>query len=148
MPHSAPAPTARGTRLRHAVTPTGVHVIDLRHFDGRRPALSVDGSVVRQRNDRLVVGAADSTSLVEGVLERVAAVRDALFEAGLCDVPVRGAVCLVDAAWPTHRGLLTVAGVDVLAPERLSERLAAAGPLDAAQVAEVERVLASALPVS
>ena len=64
------------------------------------------------------------------------------------EVPVRGAMCFVDADWPLIGGDFTVDGIRVLRPRRLAKELAAEipgkrGPHDAKRLASR---LAKALP--
>ncbi|WP_255596044.1 nuclease-related domain-containing protein [Cellulomonas sp. C5510] len=151
--------TDRGVRLLHdrriprsranidhiAVAASGVHVVDAKRYRGR-PALRVEGGILRPRVEKLVVGGRNCTALVAGVQKQVGVVRDALAAAGMDDVPVHGVLCFVDADWPLIGGSFVTGGVAVLWPKKLSERLRAEGTLDQAAVDAAHRALAGALP--
>jgi hypothetical protein len=52
------------------------------------------------------------------------------------DVPVRGALCFVDADWPLIGGSFTIRGVEVRSPRRLAKLLREEeGTVDVEQVA-------------
>jgi hypothetical protein len=75
----------------------------------------------------------------------VGLVVEALAAAGPA-VPVRGVLCFVDADWPLVGGDFAVAGVDVLRPRTLTERLSRGGLLDGPTRQAVHRRLAAAFP--
>lgn len=135
----------RGTRanIDHiAVTPAGVWVIDSKRYKGQRPALQVEGGLIRPRVEILRVGGRDKTKLVDGVRSQVERVSAAVADA---DVRVRGALCFVDADWPVIGGAFTVHDIDVLWPKLLLKRLTEAthGPTD---VDGIRARLAAAFP--
>lgn len=141
----------RGTRanIDHiAIAPSGVHVIDAKRYTGKRPALHIEGGWLRPRVEKLVVGSSDRTKLVEGAHWQVAKVRSALDEAGFGEIPVVGMLCFLDANWPLFGGSFAIAGVSVLWPKALYERLTADGPLQADAVVRVHRSLAAAFPMA
>lgn len=123
------------------MTPAGVLVIDAKRYVGKRPALVVEGGILRPRVERLTVGSRDRTNLVEGVLKQVELVAGLVGEA----LPVQGFLCFLDGDWPLMGGSFTVRGVDVLWPRKLYARLSAEGPSDSL-VPEVHARLAKALP--
>lgn len=145
--HDRRIPRTRANIDHIAVGPTGVHVIDAKRYQGR-PALKIEGGLLRPRVEKLVVGSRDCTKLVEGVHKQVELVRTALDGAGLTDAPVRGTLCFVDADWPLIGGSFTIAGVAVLWPKKLAERLVTEGPLPPEAVEEAHRTLASAFPTA
>ena len=122
---------------------TGVFVIDAKKYKGR-PHLKVEGGILRPRVEKLLVGNRDCTKLVDGVLKQVELVRSAL-AATHPRVPVRGALCFVDADWPLIGGSFAVGGVDVLWPKRLATTLAQPGSLQAVGVEETRLLLAGGL---
>lgn len=122
------------------VTPKGVTVIDAKRYVGRRPSLEVRGGWFgAPRNERLLLGKADRTSLVEGVLRQVNAVRDAF-----PGVDVRGALCFVDADWPLIGGSFMVQGVVATWPKKLAKLLAAEQGNEA--VGDISEALIKAFP--
>lgn len=128
-----------------AVSPAGVFVIDAKRYKGR-PRLRVEGGLFRPRVEKLIVGTRDQTRLVAGVHKQIDRVLKALASAGVTDVPVRGALCFVEADWPLIGGTVVIDGIDVVWPKKLAERLVEAGPLDDAMTERVCRTLAAAFP--
>lgn len=139
--HDRRLPGTRANVDHLAVTPSGVLVIDAKRYVGRRPALVVEGGILRPRVEKLTVGSRDRTNLVEGVLKQVEVVAGLVGEA----LPVHGFLCFLEADWPLIGGAFTVRGVDVLWPRKLYPRLMAEGP-SGAVVPEVHARLAKALP--
>jgi hypothetical protein len=151
--HDRRIPRTRANIDHIAVTPTGIWVIDAKKYRGR-PALKVEGGILRQRTEKLLVGSRDCSKLVDGVLKQTDVVHDVLLPGGRPEgpgrpwgrVPVHGAICFVEADWPLIGGSFTTRGVDVLWPKKLYPQLQASGPLDASSIAEIHRHLAAALP--
>lgn len=139
--HDRRIPGSKANIDHIAVTPSGVHVVDAKRFKGR-PALKVEGGILRPRVSKLLVGGRDRTTLVDGVLRQVEVVRSILGDA----VSVTGVLCFVDADWPLVGGAFTVRDVDVLWPKRLYARLALDGPVDGVLMQTTHRQLAAALP--
>jgi hypothetical protein len=139
--HDRRIPGTRANIDHLAVTPAGVLVIDAKRYVGQRPALVVEGGLLRPRIEKLKVGSRDQTKLVDGVLKQVELVAGLVGDA----LPVRGCLCFIEADWPLIGGAFTVRRVDVLWPKRLYPRLAAAGPFESS-VAEAHALLAAALP--
>src|SRR5699024_9308893 len=92
--HDRRIPGSRANIDHIVVTAGGVWVIDAKRYRGR-PALRVEGGLIRPRVEKLMVGRRDCTKLVDGALKQVALVRQALE-----GVPVTGALCFVEADWP------------------------------------------------
>lgn len=116
-------------------------MIDTKNYKGR-PRLKVEGGLLRPRVERLFVGSRDRTPLVDGVLAQVEVVRGVVGH----DVPVRGVLCFVGADWPPVGGTLTTRGVEAVWPRKLVRRLEADGPMGRETIAQLHRLLASALP--
>jgi len=122
-----------------AVAPSGVLVIDAKHYAGAPRLVRLgDGSILRLR-----VGGADRTELVAGARRQLGIVAEALDER---DVPIRAVLCFVDADWEpgNERGFL-IDGVGVTSPAGLGELLAMPGPLSAARVEELHARLRARL---
>lgn len=139
--HDRRIPGTRANIDHLAVTPSGVLVIDAKRYVGKRPALVVEGGLLRPRVEKLTVGSRDQTKLVEGVLKQVQLVANIVGDA----FPVRGILCFIEADWPLIGGAFTVRGVDVLWPKKLYSCLATGGP-SSGRVPEVHARLAKALP--
>jgi hypothetical protein len=148
--HDRRIPRTRANIDHIAVTPTGIWIIDAKKYRGR-PALKVEGGILRQRTERLLVG---TRELVDGMLKQVGVVEDALRPGGRPEgrgrpwgrVPVHGVLCFVEADWPLIGGAFTTRDVDVLWPKKLYPRLQAVGLLTPTAIAEIHRHLADALP--
>ncbi len=61
-------------------------------------------------------------------------------------MPVRGVLCFVDADWPLLGGAFTVDDVAVMWPKKLKAVLTEPGPLDEAQIADLQWQLHEAFP--
>lgn len=61
------------------------------------------------------------------------------------DVPVHGVLSFVEADWPLTGGSFQTRGVEALWPKKLYPKLKADGSLDHETIANVHRLLASAL---
>lgn len=126
----------RGTRanIDHIVIgPTGVWVIDAKRYVDKRPALEVEGGIIRPRVESLRIGGRDGTKLVQGVQSQVERVTAALGEAVH---PVTGVLCFLEADWPLIGGSFSVDGVHVLWPRLLVQRIMDAAP----QPIDVDRI--------
>jgi hypothetical protein len=118
-----------------------VLVIDAKRYVDKRPELRVDGGILRQRVEKLIVGGRDRTKLVDGVLGQVERVRAVL---GDESIEVSGVLCLIDADWPLIGSFFSTRGVRVVSPRRLSKLLdEATGGVD---VSEVRDWIARAFP--
>ncbi|MET0432583.1 MAG: nuclease-related domain-containing protein [Cellulomonas sp.] len=145
--HDRRIPRTRANIDHIAVAPTGVHVIDAKRYKGR-PALRVEGGIIRPRVHKLMLGARDCTRLVDGMHKQLDVVQEVLDQAGLEEVPVQGALCFVDADWPLIGGSFVLRDVAVLWPKKLSERLTAPGEMSPGRIATVHEALARALPAA
>ena len=145
--HDRRIPRTRANIDHIAVGPTGVHVIDAKRYKGR-PALRVEGGIIRPRIQKLMVGSRDCTRLVEGMHKQLEVVRAALERAGFAGVPVHGTLCFVDADWPLFGGSFFISDVAVLWPKKLSERLLAPGEITADSISAVHESLARTFPVA
>lgn len=140
--HDRRVPGSRANIDHLVVTSEAVFVVDPKRYKGR-PALRVEGGVLRPRVEKLIVAGRDRTSLVDGMVKQVAVVKDAVGEG----VPVRGVLCFVDSDWPLLGSAFVIRDVTVLWPRRLRKLLSTAsdpsGPVD---VAGVTAALALRLP--
>jgi hypothetical protein len=139
--HDRRIPGSRANIDHLAVTPTGVWVIDAKKYKGR-PQLRVEGGIIRARTEKLLVGSRECTRLVDGMLKQVQVVEAA---AGI-DVPVHGVLCFVDADWPLIGGAFRTRGVEVMWPKKLYPKLHEPGPIESANIDDLHRRLATALP--
>lgn len=134
-----------GTRanIDHIVTaPSGVWVIDAKRYKDKRPALHVEGGILRPRVESLRIGGRDGMKLVDGVRSQVERVVAALDGA---EVPVTGVLCFLEADWPLIGGSFAVNGIDVTWPRALIKRMVDR-PQDALDVDAIHTRLASTFP--
>jgi hypothetical protein len=125
-----------------AIGPTGIWVIDAKRYVGKRPALRVEGGIIRPRVESLRIGGGDGSKLVQGVQSQVERVTAAL---GETVPPMTGVLCFLEADWPLIGGSFSVDGVHVLWPRLLVQRVTDAPP----QLVDVDLIhtqLASAFP--
>ena len=126
----------RSANIDHIViAPSGVVVIDAKHYRGEPRADHVDGM------RRLYIGGDDATGLVDGVRWQARAVEAILDEPG---VPVHPVLCFIGSTWSISNGLL-IDGVGVTSPERLDALLRAEGPLIGVRASALHQRLDAAL---
>jgi len=122
-----------------AVAPSGVWVIDSKHYTGkvaiRRPFFG---------RAKLTIAGRDQTKLIDGLAKQVARV-EALLADIAPEVPVRGALCFVDAELPLL-GTLTFNGYPFLYPRALAKRVNARGPVSPERVRAIAAQLAELFP--
>lgn len=130
--HDRRIPGSRANIDHIAVTTAGIWVIDAKRYKGR-PELKIEGGILRPKVEKLLVGRRDCTKLVDGVLKQVELVRDVVG-----DVPVKGALCFVEADWPLIGGAFSTCGIDILWPRRLVRLLSEAeGSVDVSAMRDV-----------
>ena len=95
-------PTARSGDIDHlAVAPSGVWVIDAKHYPGAKVDVDISGGLFgRPRQEKLLVRGRDRTSLVAGLARQYEAVSAALASYA---APVRAMFCFVGAELPWLR---------------------------------------------
>lgn len=143
--HDRRIPGTRANIDHIMVCPSGVLVIDAKQYKGR-PHLRVEGGIIRERSEKLMVGSRDCTKLVDGVLKQVGHIRDVLGDEAL--VPVCGYLCFVNAGWPVIGGAFTTRAVSVLWPKKLASIISEPGILSEAEIAAAHRRLAAVFPVA
>lgn len=117
-------------------------MIDAKRYVGKRPALRVEGRIIRPRVESLRIGGRDGTKLVQGVQSQVERVTAALGEAAPA---ATGVLCFLEADWPLIGGSFSIDGVHVLWPRLLIQHVLNAPP----QLIDVDLVhtqLARAFP--
>lgn len=140
MLHDRRIPGSKANIDHLAITSGGIWVIDAKRYKGR-PALKIEGGIVRPRTEKLTVGGRDCTKLVDGVLKQVGLVQDVVG-----NLPVTGVLCFVDADWPLIGGAFVTRGVHAVWFKRLKKMLAeSTGPLD---VATTTTALAAHFPTA
>jgi hypothetical protein len=141
-------PRSRANIDHIAVAPSGVLVIDAKRLKGkievRKPIFG---------DAKLVIAGRDKTKLVDGLKRQVVAVRAGLESVGL-DVPVGGCFCFINpdgqaggSGIPLLR-TLTIDGLPLFYPRRLSKHLKRPGPLDPKQIEDLAEALVELFPAA
>jgi hypothetical protein len=139
--HDRRIPGSRANIDHIAVAPSGVWVIDSKRYKGK---VAVTKPLFGKA--RLTIGGRNRTKLVEGLAKQVALVEVVMIQLAP-DVPVRGALCFVDADLPVL-GKLSFDGYPLLYPKPLAKRISAGGPLTSEQVRELSAGLARHFPAA
>lgn len=129
-----------------AVTPTGVTVVDVKHYAGATVEVRRSGGVFGPVREQLFIRGHDRTSLLGSLRRQRSAVRAAVNELpGGSDIPVRVAFCFVDARLPllcTPR----IDGVPITASKQLARWLNKPGPIPVDRRRLITSHLARELP--
>ena len=78
--HDRNIPGSRGNIDEIAIGPSGVYVIDVKHYEGGVVTRDLPGSIFRSRTPRLIIGGRDRTKLVSKMAWQMDVVRSALEE--------------------------------------------------------------------
>ena len=106
----------------------------------RNSRSKADSSAHEQK--KLLVGSRDCTKLADGMVKQVQVVETTIGN----DVPIHGVLCFVEADWPLIGGAFRTRGVEVLWPKKLYTKLQESGPIEPADIDDLHRRLATALP--
>jgi hypothetical protein len=123
-----------------AVAPRGVFVIDAKAIHGK-----VRVSTPLLGEAKLIVAGRARTKQLDGLDRQVAAVREALAEAGRGDVPVSGVLCFTKADLPLL-GSTEIRGHRLHHCRGTARKLNRSGPLTPDAIASIARQLAIAFP--
>ena len=135
--HDRRIPGSRANLDHLAVTPSGVYVIDAKHYAGQ----------VQVRDRKLFVGKRNCSSLIAAMHTQTRILRANLQAAGI-GVPVAGVLCFVDARWPLLRTGITLEGVSVYWPRRTVRDLRRSGFLAEEDIAHTHAVLGQIFPAA
>jgi hypothetical protein len=144
--HDRRIPTTKANIDHLVVGPSGVFVVDAKHYKGsveRR-----DRGWIFQRDWRLYVNGRDKTKLVEAMATQVAAVRAALSATTFADVSVIPVLCFTDSDWGLLASPFSIGDVHVTWPRALRKQLRSAGTLEPEEIAALELALATSLPAA
>lgn len=142
--HDRRIPRTRANIDHIAVGPSGVWVIDAKRYKDKRPALHVEGGILRPRVESLRIGGRDGSKLVDGVRSQVDLVTAALDDAG---IPVIGVLCFLEADWPLIGGSFTVNRIQAVWPRLLIKQMI----VETAETLDIEAIharLAAAFPAA
>jgi hypothetical protein len=139
--HDRRIPRSKANIDHLVVAPCGIYVVDPKNYEGLVERRVVGGWL--HPEERLYVNNRNQTKLVEGVLWQMAEVRTVL---GDEPVPIHGALCFVGPNWRRFFARpLSVRGIPVLWPAKVTELVSEPGPLDTAQVTDLAARLAKLL---
>ena len=116
--HDRKIPKSTANIDHMAITPAGIWVIDAKRYKGR-PEKRTSGGLFSPKREDLIVNGRTQNKLVEGVKKQMALVEKAINY----EVPVRGALCFVNADWPLIGGNFIVSDIQCLWPKKLASVL-------------------------
>lgn len=139
--HDRQVPRSRANIDHIAVAPSGVWVIDSKRYKGK---VAVSSPLFGKA--KLTIAGRDQSKLVDGLAKQVALVATATAEISP-GIPVRGALCFVDADLPIL-SRLSFRGYALLYPKQLAKRMAAEGELPEQQRRSLAAALAQRFPAA
>jgi hypothetical protein len=139
--HDRRIPRSRANIDHIAIAPSGVWVIDTKRYSGR---VTVHAPVFGSA--KLLIAGRDQTKLIGGLEKQVALVRDAV-SAIASDVPVHGALCIVEADLP-FLGTTTFRGFPLLYPRALAKRINRGETLAVDRIRATAAALAERFPTA
>lgn len=122
-----------------AVGPSGVHIIDAKHYRDQRVELRNKGGLFRS-DVRLFVGSRDKTNLVDKLSKQIVTVDGVLPDMPLPTV-VTPVLCFVRSTWGFSRKGYILNAVRILWPSAMQKLLLRPGPLTPADIEAVGRRL-------
>lgn len=138
--HDRRIPGSRANIDLLAVAPSGVWIVDAKHWAGRIEQRDVGGWSATDR--RLYAGGRDRSAQVEAMGRQVLAVSRALPDT---TVPLVPALCVVGGSWGWFAEPFRCRGVWVAWPDSLARLMLAPGPLTTGRRDAVAAALASVL---
>lgn len=117
--HDGRIPGTQASIDHIAIGPSAVWVIDAKRYKNRRPALRVEGGILRPRIETLRIGGRDGTELVDGVRSQVDRVSPALEH----DSRINEVLCFLEADWPLIGGSFIVNDIQVRWPRPLVKQV-------------------------
>jgi hypothetical protein len=143
--HDRQVPGTEGNLDHIVVAPAGVFVVDAKHLRGRIEIRN-RGWFLRP-DERLYVGRHDCTDLADKMGWQVAAVEAVLRRAGLDPLPsITPVLCFVDGDWPLIAPPDLFRGVRLESTRSLRKRLVGTTVLVDVAIAQLVKILGTALP--
>ncbi len=143
--HDRRIPGSKANIDHIVIAPAGVFVIDAKNYTGQ--VQRIDRGGLFTTDYRLYVGRRDQTRLVGGMTKQVVAVR-AVLGSALAGVPITPVICFVSADFPLLARPFRFGDVHVLWPRALAKLIRAQGTVTSADISQIERKLALALPAA
>lgn len=143
--HDRSVPASRANIDHVVIAPSGVYVIDSKHYQGEVTVRDIGG--LFRTDKRLFVGHRDCTKLAMNMSWQIEAVSNALAAAAFDPRPaIIPVLAFIDAEWPLLFPPSEYAGVKLEGKRSILKQLTAPGPADVAQVRAIARAIAVALP--
>jgi len=131
-----------------AIAPSGVYVIDAKHYPGATVEVRSTGGWVSKRVETLHVAGRDRTSLLTGLNKQRLAVTAVMAQNGNEPaIEIIALLCFVDAKLPLFT-TLRIDDVPILSPRATSKLLRRPGPLDQQTREHLHQHLAARLPTA
>lgn len=144
--HDRKLPGTRANIDHIVVAPSGVYVIDAKHWSGKIGTRTT-GSVFKPGPTKLVVGGRDRTDEVNKTKPQHDAVVDVIARSAIVEtVPVWPVICTVEAEWPLLARPIRLDRVTVTWMGALLKDLRRPGPLARDGITRVSAVLNEGLP--
>jgi hypothetical protein len=144
--HDRLTPDARATIDHIWIAPTGVWVVDAEAYGGKVSRRKV-GPIWRRRDNQVLVGRHNRTTLADGVVLQVDAVLEALGRDPVLEgIYVHGVLCFVGSEWGLFALPFQVGYVWVAHPRTLRRKLRKPGELARERMERAARLLDASLP--
>ena len=143
--HDRRMPGSRGNIDHLFVGPSGVFVIDAKHFKGAEITVDHVGGLFSPRVEFLKVDGRQRKGLLEGVLKQAEAVRDALASTPFAESPVTPMLCFVDGLLPARKSKRVAQGVQLVTLKGIADHVSRPGPLDVDSTLSLATVLNTTL---
>jgi len=141
--HDRRVPGTRGNIDHLVIAPTGLFVVDAKHYDGRLRIRDKGG--LFRTDERLYVGGRDCSRLADNMAWQVTAVETLLASVEVT-MPITPVLCFIDVDWPVLFAPHLFRGVRLEDPASLRKLITAMPALDAAAIDKLARILAAGFP--
>ena len=142
--HDRKVPNTRGTIDHLAIAPSGIWLVDTKHYAGTVERRTVGAPWARRA--RLHLDGDDQTALADGMSWQTVAVRAHLDTIRVGDVPIRPVLCFAGSNWGRHTPPFEIGKVLVTTPGTLVTALSAHGPITGDTIARLAEHLDLAIP--
>lgn len=139
--HDRRVPGTRGNVDLLIVAPSGIWIVDAKHYKGKVKQRNIGGRV--NPDLRLFVGGRDRSAVADGMRWQAEAVKTAVGDSA---IPIHSALCFVDADWGLFSKPFQHNGVWVGWVKRLAEMVQAKGSFGQDDIDRMAMTLAEGLP--
>lgn len=117
--HDRRVPGSRANIDHIVITRESIWIIDTKRYAGKAPEKRVEGGLFRPRVETLWLRG-DKSKLIDGVVWQMEKVEEVVGP-----LPIRGALCFIDAEWPLFPDPFTVDDVLITWPKNLAKQISA-----------------------